>query len=264
MKKAYIFLMSLMLFSTVKAGGIPVIDGVRHVTDIIDNIQDLLDQVNQIKNQVDQIKELSKQVEQMDDYLKIVGKAADVSIDLKELIPDDIKAIKEEIDEYIKGAGAIEKEIKEGIELYGDVDKVLHKKLAEPNPEKKYEKHERVEKEFYAYKKASESISEKRLDILDTLNSLSGKISSATTDQEVQKLNSSINAHKLMLNAINAEEEKQYKSFMAELERNANAFEKDRTRYEERLKLLDSQNRNRPQVFTLTKSNTILELIEAN
>lgn len=261
MNRVSIFLICLMLSFSVKAGGIPVFDGVRHATDIIDNIQDILDQVNQIKNQVEQIKKLTRQVEQMDDYLKRVGKAAGVNIDLKELIPDDIIAIKEEIDEYIKGAGAIEKEIREGIELYGDIDKIFHKKLAEPAPEKKYEKHERVEKEFYAYKKASESISQKRLDILNTLDSLSSRLNSAETDQEVQKLNSSINAHKLMLDAITAEEEKQYRSFMAELERNANAYEKERTRFEERLKFLDSQNRSRP-AYTLTKSDSILELIE--
>ena len=261
MNKVCIFLISLMICTSVKAGGIPVFDGVRHATDIIDNIQDILDQVNQIKNQVEQIKKLTKQVEQMDDYLKIVGKAADISLDFKELIPDDIIAIKEEIDEYIKGAGAIEKEIREGIELYGDIDKIFHKKLAEPTPEKKYDKYERVEKEFYAFKKASESISQKRLDILSTLNSLSSRLNSADTDQEVQKLNSSINAHKLMLDAITAEEEKQYRSFMAELERNANAYKKEQTRYEERLKFLDSQNRSRP-VYSLTKSSTILEMIE--
>ncbi len=247
---------------SVKAGGVPVFDGVRHVTDIIDNIQDLIDQVNQIKNQVEQIKRLSKQIKQMDDYLDRVGHAAKVAVKTEKLLTGDINDILREIDEYIYGPGLTKEDKDENTDLYGDIDKEEHVRLEEPLPEKQYDKHERVEKEFAAYKKTSNSINIKRLEILDHLQELGALLNAAKTDQQVQKINSSINAHKLMLSALKDEEERQYRSFTAELNRNRNALDKEITRFAERAKLLDLNNRTREARYIITKSNDILNLIE--
>ena len=258
-----LILITLLMFSiNVKAGGIPVFDGVRHVTDIIDNIQDIIDQVNQIKNQVEQIKKLNEQIQQMDDYLDRVGHAAKVIVKTEKLLTGDVQDILKEIDEYIFGEGLTTEEQEVNIELYGDVDKEEHIRLNEPLPEEQYDKHERVEKEFAAYKKTSESISIKRLGILNHLQELGGLLNSAGTDQEVQKINSSINAHKLMLTALKDEEERQYRSFTAELKRNKNALEKEVTRFAERTKLLELNNRSRQARYIISKSSKILNLIE--
>ena len=254
----------IFLFLPIKlSAGLPVYDGPRHVTDIIDNIQDIVDQISQIKNQVDQIKKLSEQIGQMDDYLDRVGKAARVAVKTEELVTGDINDILKEVDEYINGPGLTEEESQENSELYGDIDKEEHSSLNEPVPEQKYSKHERVEKEFAAYKKTSDSISFKRLAILNELASLGSRLNSAATDQEVQKLNSAINAHKLMITALKDEEERQYRSFQAEIRRNENALAKERTRYEERTKFLDEINRTRQKVFRLKKSAEILNIFES-
>lgn len=262
MKKAVLIILLLFSANNIQAGGIPVFDGIRHVTDIIDNIQDLLDQVNQIKNQVEQIKKLSEQVRQMDDYLERIGKAAQVAIKTEELITDDLNDILKEIDEYIYGAGKTAEEIKEHIDLYGSINKEDHSKTSEPLSEEKYEKFERVEKEFAAYKKTSESISQKRFAILKELETLGIRLKSAATDQEIQKINSSINAHHLMLAALSDEEKKQFQSFQAETRRNENALAKERTRYQERLILLDRINRTKRKVYRLKRSAEILMQIE--
>ena len=261
--KRFITVIFLIFSINIKAGGIPVIDAVRHVTDIIDNIQDIIDQVNQIKNQIEQIKKLTEQIEQMDDYLDRVGHAAKIAVKTEKLLNGDINDILSEIDEYIYGEGLTKEEKEENTELFGDIDKEEHLRLEEPLPEKQYDKHERVEKEFAAYKKASDSISLKRLGILDHLQELGSLLNSAGTDREVQKINSSINAHKLMLSALKDEEERQYRSYTSELNRNKNALEKEITRFGERAKLLDLNNRNRQARYIITKSTDILKLIEA-
>lgn len=262
--KSFICILILLFSINTKAGGIPVFDGVRHVTDIIDNIQDLVDKVSQIKNQVEQIKRLTQQIEQMDDYLDRVGHAAKVAVKTEKLLNGDINDILREIDEYIYGEGLTKEEKEENTELYGDIDKEEHLRLEEPLPDKQYDKHESVEKEFAAYKKASHSISIKRLSLLDHLQELGSLLNSAGTDQEVQKVNSSINAHKLMLTALKDEEERQYRSFTAELNRNKNALEKEITRFGERAKLLDLNNRKRQVRYIITKSADILNFIEGN
>lgn len=262
--KKIIAILTLVFSINLHAGGIPVYDGVRHVTDVIDNIQDILDQVNQIKNQVDQIKKLTKQIEQMDDYLERVGKAAKVAVKTEELLTGDIKDILKEIDEYIYGKGITEEDKEENTDLYGDIDKEKHIPLNEPLPEEKYEKYERVEREFAAYKKTSESISNKRLAILTELQNLGERLKNASTDQEIQKINASINAHSLMLAALKDEEERQHASFLAEYTRNENARSKERTRYEELTRFLDEINRTKRKVYRLKKSTEILTKIEGN
>lgn len=259
-KLILVFILLIPLQS--RAGGIPVFDGVRHVTDIIDNIQDLLDQVNQIKNQVEQIKKLTEQIEQMDDYLKRVGKAAEVAVRTEELFSDDIKEIIEEIDEYVYGEGTTPEEKQEHTDLYGDIDKEEHTVVNAPVPEQLYKKFERVEKEFAAYKKTADSIRRKRLAILKELENLGIRLNSASTDQEIQKINSSINAHQLMLSALSDEENKQFQSLQAETKRNENALVKERTRHQERSKYLDLINRTERKVYRLKKSAEILKQIE--
>ena len=260
--KKLILILFLLLPLQGKAGGIPVFDGVRHITDIIDNIQDLLDQVNQIKNQVEQIKKLTEQIDQMDDYLKRVGKAAEVAVRTEELFNDDIKEIIKEIDEYIYGEGTTPEEEQEHTDLYGDINKKEHTVENTPLPEKLYEKFENVEKEFAAYKKTADSISSKRLAILDELENLATRLNSASTDQEIQKINSSINAHSLMLDALNNEENKQYQSLQAATKRNENALAKERTRHQQRSKYLDLINRTERKVYRLKKSTEILKQFE--
>ena len=260
MKKATLIIS--LLFCINLHAGLPVYDGPRHVTDILDNIQDILDQINQIKNQMEQIEKLEEQIEQMDDYLERVGHAAGVSVNTGQLKIGDLQDILDEIDEYISGDGLTEADKKDNTELFGDIDKEEHVKVDEPEPQKKYDIFEKVEKEYAAFKKTSESISAKRLDILKELQSLGGKLNSAATDQEVQKINSAINAHKIMLAAIKDEEERQFWALSAELKRNQNAIEKEVRRFEERAKMLDKINRNRPQVFKLIKSSEILKQIE--
>ena len=269
--KRLILILTLIISVNTQAGGLPVYDGSRHITDLIDNIQDIIDQVNQIKNQmeqienqVEQIEQLSEQIEQMDDYLDRVGHAAKVGVKVNELLTKDIKDILDEIYEYTGGEGLTEAEKKQNTELYGDINKEDHTTVNEPEPEKKYEKHERVEKEYAAYKKTSDSISLKRMALLDELERLSGLLNAAGTDQEVQKINSSINAHKLMLSALKDEEERQYRSYQAEIRRNENIQAKERTRYEERTKFNDVLNRTKDAVYKLKKSREILNLIEGN
>ena len=261
MKKILIIL-TLMLTTNLKAGGIPVYDGARHITDIIDNIQDVLDQVNQIKNQVDQIKKLSEQITQMDDYLKRVGQAARVAVKTDQLLNGDIKEILAEIDEYIRGGGMTEEDKEENSELYGEVDKEEHTVINEPAPERKYEKFEQVDKEFAAYKKSSQSINLKRLAILEELESLGRRLDSATTDQEIQKLNASINAHRLMLAALKDEDDRQFQSLQAAVGRNENALSKEITRHQERAKFLDHINRTARKIYRLKRSTEILTKIE--
>ena len=253
----------LLIFSTVNLQALTVYDSSRHVTDIIDNIQDLIDQVSQIKNQVEQIKKINEQIKQMDDYLERLGEASKVLVPTEELGTEDILEILKEIEEYIQGGGITEEEKDENEELFGEIDKEQHKKLEDPLPIQKYAKHERVEKEFAAYKKTSDSISQKRLGILTELESLSSRLRSAQTDQEIQKVNASVNAHKLILAALKDEEDRQFNSFQAEVRRNENARAKERTRYEERSKLHDHLNRHRPKSYKITKSADILKLIEA-
>ena len=260
MKKTLLIL--TLLFSVNLRAGIPVYDAPRHVTDILDNIQDILDQINQIKNQIEQIEKLTEQVKQMDDYLERVGKAAGVKLINEHLGVNDVEDILDEIEEYTFGEGLTEEEKKENTELFGDIDKEEHIKVNEPLPEKKYSIFERVEKEYAAYKKSSRSINRKRLAILRQLENLGIRLNSASTDQEVQKINSSINAHKLMLTAVKDEEERQYRSFTAELKRNENSIEKEIRRFEERAKKLDLINRTKPQVYKLTQSAKILNLIQ--
>ena len=260
----FLLALSLLLLSIFKLQAIPVYDGPRHATDIIDNVQDIIDQISQIKNQVDQINKLGKQIGQMDDYLDRVGHAQKVIVRTEELITDDVRELLEEIDEYINGEGLTGSEEQENSELYGEINKEEHKRENQPDPEDQYSKHERVEKEFAAYKNTSQSISQKRLAIVAQLEALGNDLNSASTDQQVQKINSSINAHKLMLSALKDEEERQYRSFQAELRRNENALAKEQTRYQERKKDLDKQNRNRPQTYKLAKSSEILNMIEGN
>ena len=248
--------------SLTAARGIPVYDGARHVTDLIDNIQDIIDQVSQIKNQVEQINNQVEQIKQMNDYLDRVGHAARVGVKIENLVTNDLKEILEEINEYTGGAGLTESEKKENSELYGGIDKQSHTAINVPEPEKKYEKHERVEKEYAAYKQASESISLKRMQLLDELQRLSGLLDTAETDQEVQKIGSSINAHKLMLAGLKDEEERQYRSFLAEIRRNENVLAKEITRFQERTRFNDIVNSTRKAVYTLRKSRDILKLIE--
>lgn len=255
-------LILILFLSTEVQAGVPVYDAPRHVTDILDNIQDILDQINQIKNQVEQIEKLSEQVRQMDDYLGRVGHAAGVKLANEHLGINDIEDILDEIEDYIFGEGLTEADKKENTELFGDIDKEKHVLLNEPEPEKKYSIFERIEKEYAAYKKTSRSINQKRLAILRELEKLGVLLNSAETDQEVQKINSSINAHKLMLSAIKDEEERQYRSFTAELKRNENFIEKEVRRFEERAKMLDQLNRSKPQVYKLTRSARILNLIQ--
>ena len=257
-------ILTLALLMSFQASAISVYDAPRHATDIIDNVQDLVDQVNQIQNQVQQIQRLSEQIGQMDDYLDRVGHAEKVVVKSEELVTDDVRELLEEIDEYINGEGLTDNEEQENTELYGDINKEEHTKEHELDPEDEYTKHERVEKEFAAYKKTSDSISQKRLAIVAQLEALAGDLNAAKTDQEVQKINSSINAHKLMLSALKDEEERQYRSFQAELRRNENAQAKEQTRYKERQKFLDEINRTRSQVYKLSKSAKILGLIEGN
>lgn len=256
------FLLTLFITVNIQAGGLPVYDGLRHVTDLIDNITDITDQISQIKNQIDQIKKLTEQIEQMDDYLDRVGQASKIAVKTTELFTDDINDILKEIEEYTKGEGPTQEEHEENTELYGDIDKNEHLKLNDPGPEQKYDKHERVEKEFFAYKKTSASINQKRLFILAELESLAGLLNSASSDQEVQKLNASINAHKLMLAALKDEEDRQYRSFQAEIRRNENALAKELTRSQERAKFLDEINRSDRKIYKLKKSAQILNLIE--
>ena len=259
-----ILTLTLALLMAVPVQAISVYDGARHATDIIDNVQDLVDQVNQIQNQVQQIQRLSEQISQMNDYLDRLGKAERVILKADKLVTRDLVELGEEIKEYTDGLGLTGDEEQENTELYGDINKEEHSKENEVEPEDEYTKHENVEKEFAAYKKTSDSTSQMRLEIVAQLEELGSDLNNAKTDQEVQKINSSINAHKLMLSALKDEEERQYRSFQAELRRNENAQAKELTRYEQRKRFLDEVSRTRREVYKLSRSAKILGLIEGN
>jgi hypothetical protein len=238
MKK--LFLIS-SLFTTTTFAGLPVTDGAIHSTDLLDNIIEIIDftsalanQAEQISNQIEELEKLETQIEQMDDQLLRFGKASSTSFKTDHLGTNDLENILDEIDDYKYGTGLTGAEQQENKKLYGDIDKDEHVRIDDPDPDKKYEKHERVEKEYAAYKKTSESISIKRLELLDEISILSKQLSSASTAQEQDKLKGAIAANKVVLQGLKDEEERQYRSYQAELERNRNMREKEETRYRER------------------------------
>jgi hypothetical protein len=217
-------------------GGIPVYDGISNTTDIIDNIRELIDFATSLQNQAEQIGQLSEQITQMDDQLERFGKAPNTTFGTDHVSTSDLDNILSTVDDYINGNGLSNAEKEAQKVLYGTIDKELHTKEDEVDPEEAYEKHERVEKAYAAYKNASTNISIKRLELLDENHRLAQLASAASTDQEQKKYKNAIAVNNVLIDGLQAEEDKLYRAYQAELERNRNMREKELTRQNERKK----------------------------
>ena len=214
----------------------PVVDGVSIGIDIADNVkdiittaQDLSHQVEQINSLKEQISQMDEQITQMDTYMEHFGISSEYGVDTKPFSTDDLLSILDEISNYKNGGGLTNSDIEENETLFGSINKTAHT-LDRPAAEEEYTQYEEVEIEYAAYKKTSDSVSIKRLELLDHHHALTLQLSAAQTDQETSKINSALKANATALAGLKAEEERQYRSYQAALARLENQERKEAKR----------------------------------
>lgn len=238
----------LVLFfgvSAVNAGGIPVYDPTRH---IYDTVRDVLQFAQDVENLTSNAENLSinKEIRGINDDIRTFqGWAKEFGIDTSEIGIDDVLGILKEAESTSKD---VEKVRKRNEDVFGTVDRSTHTISKRPTGIDAYKHHDKKRQYFKEYITAYEGLNEKKIRIIDEIQSLSEAVDAATTDAEIRKYNASILAHQAELEVIKQQEDALYRKYQMELKNMENdQKERDITATREKERLYENYLQNNVQ-----------------